>query len=350
MFQRFVAKRAAFLLAASVALCTSALISLPSEAQSWGQLKDAAQEAQGKKDYAVAAESWNRALEASGGSGARYTMSLAGLAKCYSEANKFAEAEATYKKIAESSTSASISDEGRQALRDYSNWLKKENREADATALDSKFVLNATPALPPAASSSASSSSVNGKDANAKQAFQQDFAAWETLFKNGSVELAKKNYPAADKLLKEALLIAEKYGNTQSMSSSTLASLDASSFAQGKNTEGEDYSLRMVAAVRLTKGPLSSEFAKALNNHAVWLRRLNRKAEAMAEERKADAIVAKLRPSSEPATGASNVGYITPGTSGPDPSATRSGGLRNRARAAQSGFTGRVNDMVNSMD
>lgn len=336
MIRRNVAQCCGFL--ALAVLCN--FYGLPAQAQSWGQLKEAAGDAQSKRDFAAAEGYWRKALAAAGSAGPSYIQSLAGLARTFADADKASDAEATYKKILELSASDSGSDDIKNALQDYSAFLKKQKRESEAAEIESKFSL--TKKAEPAAAIPLVKADPG---ADQKAAFAKDSETWNTLYKNGSEELNQKNYAKAEKSLKDALAIAEKYNNA-SMSQMVLVKLEAAALAQNKNAEGEDYSLRLVAAIRQLKGPTSADFAQALMNHGSWLRKLNRKPEAINEERKAEAINLKYNQREE----LGGAGNSTAAYQGVDVSGTKGGSVRQRAKSAQKGFGGMINDMVNSKE
>ena len=339
MFQRNVAKRVTKISTAFLLMSSTVFLSQPIFAQSWGQLKEAAAEASGKKDFSGAEQYWKKSLEVAGSSGARYVQSVAGLAKMYADSGKPEQAEELYKKLEAAANPASLGDDERSALMDYAQFLKQKGSAEQSLALEKKFSLGAKVepvaniSAPPSAGSSA---------ADAKAAIQKDYANWSSAFKSGSEAMEQKNFVQAEKLLKEALPIAEKYSESSSMASTTLAKLEELCAAQGKNADGESYAMRKVAAVRMTKGPMSKEFAQALMAHAGWLRKLNRKAEAISEEGKAESILAHISPRNT--AGAASTGYAPTGI---DASGARGGSIYSRAKAVQ-GFGGMLNNMLNS--
>lgn len=340
MFQRNVARR--FKISVGLLLMSSTVfLAQPLLAQSWGQLKEAAVDASSKKDFAGAEQYWKKSLEISGGTGARYLQSSAGLAKLYAESGKPEQAQALYKKIESAAVVGSLSDDERSALSDYAQFLKQNNGAEQAAELEKKFSL-AQAKVEAQGSAVQNASAPSNAKSDPKAAAQMDQAAWSESFKSATDAIAQKNYAQAEKLLKEALQIAEKY-ESSAMASNTLSKLEEVCAAQGKNAEGESYSMRKVAAVRMTKGPMTKDFAHALMEHAGWLRKLNRKTEAISEEGKAESILAHISPK-----------QVVGGTSsaapaGIDASGTKSGGIYSRVRAVQ-GLSGQVNSIINQPD
>lgn len=343
MFQRNVAKqRLGF---ASLILLSAFLnIAQPAYAQSWGQLKDAAAEAQGKKDFATAESLWKKSLELAGATGPRNELSQAGLAKLYMENGKAADAETIYEKLGASFSAGSLTDDQRNILADYSQLLKQKGSTEKIAELEKKFggLDKKVESTAAGATGSASLAADSAPQEGSKQAFQRDYAIWTSKYKNACDLLAQKNYAQADKILRECLPFTEKYSNAAAMTSNTLARLEEICLAQGKNADGEAFSLQKVGAVRQANGLYSREFARSLMDHANWLRKLNRRPEAMAEERKAEAIMAKISPQN--AVGESSQSQATIDASG-----TRGGSIYSRARAAQ-GLGGAINNMINSQE
>lgn len=341
MFQRNVAGR--FKISVAFLLMSSAVFfSNPTFAQSWGQLKEAAVDASSKKDFAAAEQFWKKSLEVSGGSGPRYVQSIAGLAKLYVDSNKSDEAQELYKKIESGASASSLNDDERSALTDYAQLLKQKGSADQAAELEKKFSLTAVK-KDESAASVASASATSSAGAEPKSVAQKDSATWSAGFKSASEAFAQKNYAQAEKLLKEILPIAEKPG-ASSMAISTLSMLEDISRAQGKTADGESYSIRKVAAVRMAKGPMTKDFAQALMSHATWLRKLNRKPEAIAEEGKAEAILSRITPIQNAAGGSSSAA-----STAIDASGARSGGIYSRAKAVQ-GFGGQLNSIINNPD
>jgi tetratricopeptide (TPR) repeat protein len=343
MFQRNVARRIKISFAFFL-MSTAVVFSHPTFAQSWGQLKEAAVDASSKKDFAGAEQYWKKSLEVSGASGPRYVQSVAGLAKLYADSNRPEQAHELYKKIESVASASNLSDAERSALTDYAQFLKQKGSADQAAELEKKFSLaevknDASSAS--TVSTAASSSSSSGADP--KAAAQKDSSTWSAGFKSASEAFSQKNYSQAEKLLKEILPLAEKYSSS-TMAVSTLSLLEDISSAQGKTADGESYAMRKVAAVRAAKGPMTKEFAQALMSHAGWLRKLNRKSEAIAEEGKAESILAHITPMQNVGGGSTSAAPTAIDASG-----ARSGGIYSRAKAVQ-GFGGQLNNIINSPD
>lgn len=341
MFQRNVARRIKISFAFFL-MSTAVVFSHPTLAQSWGQLKEAAVDASSKKDFAGAEQYWKKSLEVSGGSGPRYVQSVAGLAKLYAESNKPEQAHELYKKIESVASASNLSDDERSALTDYAQFLKQKGSADQSAELEKKFSLaelkkdeSSSSPLPAAVSSPSG--------ADPKAAAQKDSSTWSAGFKSASEAFSQKNYAQAEKLLKEILPLAEKYSSS-TMAVSTLSLLEDISSAQGKTADGESYAMRKVAAVRAAKGPMTKEFAQALMAHAGWLRKLNRKSEAIAEEGKAESILAHITPMQNLGGGSTSAAPTAIDASG-----ARSGGIYSRAKAVQ-GFGGQLNNIINSPD
>lgn len=341
MIQRNVARR--FKLSVAL-LASTVFLTQQAFAQSWGQLKDAAVDASAKKDFAGAEQNWKKSLEVSGASGPRYVQSLSGLAKLYVESEKGEQALELYKKIESAANASSLSDDERAALSDYAQLLKQKGSAEQASELEKRFSLQAKVSSPAAATSPAASSTISAVAADQKANVDKDQESWTNLYKSAADAATQKNYGQAEKQLKEALAIADKYGDSSPMTSSTLAKLEDICAAQGKNAEGESYSMRKLAAVRTRKGPMTKEFAQALMAHAGWLRKLNRKAEAISEEGKAESILAHISPKQTTA------GNTSPaGPAAVDASGTRQGNIYSRVKAVQ-GLGGMINNMINQPD
>lgn len=294
------------------------------QAQSWGQLKSAATEAEAANKLDEAVSYWNKALEScSPDIPARYVQSLAGLAHCYAQQNKIAEAENLYKKILSMSKEGALTDEHKAALAQYCEFLKKQKRESEAANLESKFaLLHEAEAKTESSSTSAST--------NVKNPADEDLKKWQSLLNNGAKDAAQKNYAQAEKQYQEALSIAEKLANPIKAVSETLSRLISLYYSQEKYAQAEPYYVRSMALTKKSSGAESEEYAQALRNHGALLRRLNRKNEAMAEESKADLISYKRNAS----TGGSAQSAGNSGAA--DFSGTRGGSIYSRAGAIRS--------------
>lgn len=295
------------------------------QAQSWGQLKSAACEAEASNKLDDAVSYWKKALEASSPEvPARYVQSLGGLAQCYVRQNKNAEAEELYKKILSMSKEGALTDEQKEALSQYVSFLKKEKRESEAASIESKFALSQ--AAPQ--SSERAKVSAGSEDAK-KDASAEELKNWQALFVNASKEHSAKNYAQAEKLYQEALTITEKLPAALKPQSETLSRLISLYYAEDKMAQAEPYYVKSMALTRKSSGAESEEYANALRNHGALLRRLNRKNEAMAEEAKADAIMQKIKSASSAGSSTGTSGYGQVNTAG-----TKGGSIYQRAGAA----------------
>jgi tetratricopeptide (TPR) repeat protein len=290
-------------------------------AQSWGQLKSAACEAEAANKLDDAVSYWNKALEAcSPDIPARYVQSLAGLAQCYVRQNKNAEAEELYKKILSMSKEGALTDEHKAALTQYTDFLKKQNKESEAASLEKKFALTQDSANKENTKASIPAASANTND---------DLKQWQSLVNSASKEASLKHYVQAEKLYQDALALSEKMPGAVKQHSETLSRLISLYYAQEKFAEAEPHYIKSMGLTKRSSGAESAEYANALRNHGALLRRLNRKNEAMAEEAKADAIMYKQR------AGSSSSGNSAGLSSGAvDSSGTRGGSIYSRAGAA----------------
>lgn len=306
-------------------------------AQSWGQYKEAAVQAQGASRLVEAEEFWRRALEASGAVGPRHVQSLAGLAKSLAGQGKNAEADETYKKfLSNLNPDAQLNEECSNGVKDYCNFLKGVGREAEAKELETRFsnAFVAVPAAPKVVPP------VAQKTTPVAPAPEPD--KWTPLFQASRQQESQKNWDAAEKLLRQCLPLAQAQKSNPASLVQTLAHLVTVCGARGKTTDCEEFSGQYVAAVRQVYGADSKEFAESLAAHAQWLRKLNRKSEAMGIESKAEAILARNAANSLPAGGSA---VATPGAV--DTSGTKGGSIYSRARSVQGGYTNRINDLLN---
>ncbi len=317
--------------------------SLSCFAQSWGQFKEAAVQAQSERKYGEAEDFWQKAVNASEGVGARHIQSLAGLARCYAAQENTAATDATYKKVLSLvSPGDKLGDDARIALTEYCGFLRNQNRESEATDLEKKFDFSSKSdngAIAESAPAPPAIIPVRKPAPMAKPVGVDDSEKWQTLFKAGIDQQNQKHMAAAEKTFKDALVFAEKQNQNPAFLSQTLARLIGVCSAQGKVADCELYSRQYLGVVRQISGPISVEFAEALGSHAKWLRRLDKKAEAMAEEAKGEAIMAKAQPAAN-----GSGGYVSPAAV--DVSGTKGGSIYSRARSLQGGFTGRINDML----
>ncbi len=297
-------------------------------AQSWGQLKSAAIDAQNQKKYSEASDFWNQALSScEDKTGARYIQSLDGLARCYADQDKFENAESQYKIILAIIKPENLSDDSKTAMISYAALLRKMKREADAIELETKFSLAEKPAPIVTTKQEPVQAFANPKAEQAKL-----LSNWNALIAASTKELGAKHYPQAEQNLKQALELSSKIGDTTA--SDTLNRLVLLYYAQDKFQLAEPRYLRSLQITAKMSGTESKAYANALNGHGQLLRKLNRKTEAMAEEAKADAILARVN--SKNASGALSSSARSGQSS--DPSGTRSGSLLNRAKSAQGGF------------
>ena len=317
-----------------LALLVSSLLLVQSQsvqAQSFGQLKNAAIEAQTAKKYAEAQEFWIKALDScTDKSGPRYMQSLSGLASCYAEQEKYAEADEWYKKFLELCKTESLSEESKTALLAYAKVLRKQNRESDAAALETKYTLNAAPVAAAPVATVPAKPKENEGEADIKQA--------QTLLGKANSELGARQYKQAEQSFKQALQLAEKRSDKR-MISQILGGLAQVYLAQNNLAGAEPVLRKYVELARQISGDLSREHARALDTHADLLRKINRKPEAMAAEAKAENILSKIQLSSSGGSGASA------GAGSGNATGTRSGSLYSRANAAQginSGSRGQV--------
>lgn len=335
----------------SGALLCSAL-ARPAAAQSWAQFKEAATQAQSEKRFPEAEDFWQKAVTASEGVGVRQVQALAGLARCFGTQDKATEAGDTYKKLLGLVAPGDrLSDDARSALVEYSCFLKKHNREAEASELETKYGFSAKDApvdqataspVAPAPSASVTSSST-AKTPPAVSPSVQAYEKWYALYKTGAEQQRQKQIAVAEKSFREALGYAEKQKENPACAIQTLTALVVVCSAQGKTSDCEIFAGKKVAAVKQTAGGASVDFAQALADHATWLRKLNRKPEAMAEEAKAEEIMAKN--ATVPPGGSGGRGTAAPGAV--DVSGTKGGSIYSRARSLQGGYVNRINDLLN---
>lgn len=275
------------------------VLAQPVFAQAWGQLKSAAQEALSAKRYDEALEFWKKALNAcEDKSGPRYIQSLSGIAKCYAAQNHPAEAEEIYKKLF-ALASDMITDDSIEAMRDYINFLKEQKRDSDASAIATKFSITHDSD----GQEKTGSAPLSGSDPRANK--ESDLKKCQSLLKDGSSQLNQRNFAGSEKLLLEALSLAERYPDNVTVNSEVLGKIIQLYYAQENFAAADPYYLKSMIIMRKVSGAESEQYATALRNHGSLLRKLNRKSEAMAEEAKAERILAKYRASSSSAYGSS---------------------------------------------
>lgn len=304
-------------------------------AQSWGQYKQAAVQAESDRDFTAAQEYWQKALDESEPGGPRYAQCLAGLARNQDAMNKQSDADVNYKKLVELiPAGGNLDSDSRTAIKEYIAFLRKAGKEAEAAEQEKKYGLGvpteATQA--PATASSKKSTTEGHIGADGKLAEQL-----ATLVRSGADQLSKRQFAPAERALKEALIIAENlkdFPNTKFI----LSKLIFLASEQKQFGICEEHSARMVILERQHSGAKSGDYAQALSAHAGWLRKLNRRQEAMAEEAKAESILVNSD------LAGSGTAQTSPG--GVDVSGTKGGSIYSRSRAAQSGFTDRVNKLL----
>lgn len=308
------------------------LICQPGYCQSWGQLKGQAIEAQSARNYAEAAGFWKKALDAcENTTGPRYVQSIAGLARSYADLEKNKEAEDCYKEILELSGSPPVSDDLKTALIDYAAFLRKLKKEAEASEIETKFSLVPTT---PAKAETVEKPAYRPPAPDAKIEKANALKNFQTLIAGGAKEAARKNYLQAEQLFKQSLQSAEKQ-NDLKLKAEALNKLISLCFSENKPALAEPYYLQSLSVTRAENGNNSREYAHALLDYGQFLRKLNRKPEALAQEAKAEQILAKLTESGPPASAATTqIGQ--PQTF--DRSVTRRGSVSSRARAVQKGM------------
>lgn len=322
-------------------------------AQSWGQFKQEALNAESNKDYSTAADFWNKALDGCEPGGPRGRQSLAGLARCLSELGRTDQANGMYNKMLESIPAGSKLDaESVSAINEYVLFLRKLGRQNDADEAIKKYGLSAqqigdlranpaSGAAPSLSNAPATPASTAASSAAADAtASQEQIAQFRSLVRLSDDQLGQKKFAAAEKSLKDALAIADGK-NDKEAALLVLAKLISACSAQSKFDACDVYANRMSALIKVTRGPNSMDYAQALAARAAWLRRLNRKQEAMAEESKAEAIM--VRADDTPAGGANSTSSRANGV---DTSGTKHGSIHSRARSAQTGYTDRINNLL----
>ncbi|MBX9689259.1 MAG: tetratricopeptide repeat protein [Candidatus Obscuribacterales bacterium] len=306
-------------------LAITVLCSVPAKAQSWGQLKTAAIEADSAKKYDEAVDYWKKALAACPeASGPRFEQSLAGLAQSYQAASKFSEAENYYKQLLALLKNDSLSAESRSALKNYQTLLQESKRDLEAQELESKFSLKSAPLKSPEKSETPKALS------------------WRAVFDKGRKEFQQKSYSVAEGSFKEALAAAVEEKSLEH-ESETLNQLISLSYAEGKFKEAEPYYQRSLLLSAKFLGQNSKDYAEALNGHALLLRKLNRKDEAIKEEARAEQIMNKLRRYESSGTAAES-------GSRKSPEATRGGSIYSRARSVQQGFGNPADELLRNPD
>lgn len=310
--------------------CSSLLFFTQSAtAQSFGQLKSAAIEAQAAKRYSEADSFWQKAIDScQDKSGPRYLQGLGGLAKSLSEQGKFAEAEVLYKKILELTKAETTSNETKLLLKDYATMLRSNNRAEEADKLEKDYSLASldTPAVK--TTSTEDMLAAAKKEAQEKKAkIVQDL---QSALSQAQKEANNKQFTLAEASGQRALKFAEDSAEP-SYAIPALKILAHIYDAQNKLTQAESMARRCADLSKTKYGTVSKAYADTLNFHAELLRKMNRRSEAIAEEGRVDEIKSKLSSGSS--------GSSTASGGAPDNSAaiagTRGGSLYKRAGAAQ---------------
>lgn len=316
---------------AIILTCSSVLLlQAQASAQSFGQLKSAAMEAQSAKRYDEADRFWQKAMDScQDKSGPRYIQSMGGLAKSLTEQGKTAEAETLYKAVLESSKPESSTEDLRAVLKDYATLLRQLKRTDDASKLENDYTLAndaASKAKEPSQEELAAAAKKEAQEKRTKmlQEAQQNLA-------DGNRELNGKQLTLAEQSGQKALKLAEEAGEA-SYTIPALKLLTLVYDAENKTAQAEAVAKRCAEMNKSKYGTVSRQYADALNSHAEILRKLNRKTEAIAEEGRVDDIKSKLNASSSGSAQGGNA-------AGVDNSAaiagTRGGSLYKRAGSAQ---------------
>jgi tetratricopeptide (TPR) repeat protein len=297
----------------------------PTFAQSWGQLKSQALEAQQAKKYPEAVEGWNKALSAcENKTGPRYVQSLAGLAQTYADQEKYSDADECYKKIIEIANAGSPSDECKAALLDYTAMLRKQKKDGEAQELETKYALQAKQPEPE------KPKYVDTK-AELKAQREKELKAWQELMASAEKEQAQKHYPQTEQMLKQAIAAAGKQDRLCQDSVTKL--IDVYS-AQNKLNLAEPLYAQLLGHMARTSGGGSKDYAHVLMAHGLLLRKMNRKPEAIAEEGKAERILAQANDTNN--NNNNSAGSFPSGSAiKSDSSGTRHGSLVDRARTAR---------------
>ncbi|MBY0548613.1 MAG: tetratricopeptide repeat protein [Candidatus Obscuribacterales bacterium] len=274
--------------------CGSAVL-----AQSWGQFKHAALTAVEQNNLPQAEKFWQSALQAASEYGPRdprFCASVSGLAAVYRNLEKYSEAEALYKKVIDDvNTFQPVSDESKTCAIDYVSFLKQRQRPAEAIALAARLPVGtvfdsgegkqeSSPSISPAAFSAVVSAS-GPKLPEAKEG-----SKWTEFTEAGKQYLMQKNYQSAEKAFKQALdQVATLPANDVRVNQS-FSNLSDLYLAWKKIPEADAAHHGSLAWIRKFRGPQSHDHVAALVRHGKLLRALNRKADAIAEEGKAEKI------------------------------------------------------------
>lgn len=328
-------------IACAISLCLLLTSAGAALAQSWGQYKQEAVQAESAGNFALALEYWQKALGACDPGGPRSVQCIAGIARGQSALSKNSEAESSYKKLVELiPAGSSLNEDSRGAIAEYLAFLRKTGKASEAAEQEKNYGVGAAVVVPSSTAAASSPRKPAGESTNgAADKVSAQSAQLNTLYKSGLDQLGKKQYAPAEKSLKEALVIAESLKDASSINL-VLEKLVLLGAEQKRFDICEVYTAKIASVQRQQRGPGSVEYARALSIHAGWLRKLNRKQEAMAEEARAEAISVSANLTG--GGGAQSQGS----TGGVDVSGTKGGSLRDRARAAQSGFNDQTNKML----
>jgi len=315
---------------AIILTCSSVLLlQAHAIAQSFGQLKSAAIEAQSAKRYEEADNFWRKAMEScQDKSGPRYIQSLGGLAKSLTEQGKTAEAESLYKIVLENSKPESSTEDLRLVLKDYASLLRLAKRTEDANKLEKDY------SLANDESNKIKEPSQEELAANAKKEAQEKriklLQEAQQALADGNRGLNGKQLTLAEQSGQKALKLAEEAGEA-SYTIPALKLLTLVYDAQNKTAQAEAMAKRCAEMNKTKYGTVSRQYADALNSHAEILRKLNRRTEAIAEEGRVDDIKSKLNASSSASSQGSSAGVDNSAAI----AGTKGGSLYKRAGAAQ---------------
>lgn len=268
-------------------------------AQSWGQFKYAAVTAVEQNNLPQAEKFWQSALQTSleyGPRDPRFCASISGLAAVYRSRQKYSEAEALYKRVIDDvNTFQPVSDESKTCAIDYVSFLNQQQRPAEASALAARLPVGtasdsgAGKQEPAPSSSSAAFSAVVSASAP-KLPVEKEYSKWTEFTEAGKQYLKQKNYQSAEKAFKQALdQLATLPANDVRVNQS-FSNLSDLYLTWKKIPEADAAHHGSLAWIRKFRGPVSHDYVAALVRHGKLLRELNRKADAIAEEGKAEKI------------------------------------------------------------
>ncbi len=267
-------------------------------AQSWGQFKQAATSAVEAGNMSEAEKFWTSALELSADNGSRdprFCSSVQGLASVYRSREKFAEAEALYKKVVPApATFAPGCDELNSCATDYADFLKQQKRKDEADLIVARLASVATPArsanspapvLQPVARGPAS-----GAVESASSKPSGDANKWAEYTSLGRLQFRQKNFSAAEQSFNTALSQISVFPQSDPRLNQTFVNLTDTFESEGKIAEADLAHHGTLRWIKKYRGNLNTDYIAALVRHGKLLRRLNRKTEAMAEEGKAEKL------------------------------------------------------------